>query len=115
MPEQSGSVGFVGFGVGRKGSLWVAHKGRQTPTTHICFRALTRAAVGDFHAAALDAGARDNGVTVVGKRGHDQASSRELMMALVHQPAVLRSRLEMTPWASEAERCLVDHLVNAAG
>jgi hypothetical protein len=29
--EQSG---FVGFGVGRKGSFWVAHKGRQTPPTH---------------------------------------------------------------------------------
>ena len=193
-PEQSGSVGFVGFGVGRKGSLWVAHKGRQTPTTHICFRAPTRAAVRDFHAAALEAGGRDNGapgvrpeyhnsyyaafvlspeghnieavcfedestgfestsvetiayavdgdafdaviaypegpgphpavlvchawggrdgfaearasqltemgyvgaaidVYGVGKRGHDQASSRELMMALVDQPAVLRSRL----------------------
>ena len=59
--EQSGSVGFVGFGVGRKGSFWVAHNGQQTPTTHICFRAPSRAAVRDFHAAALEAGAKDNG------------------------------------------------------
>jgi catechol 2,3-dioxygenase-like lactoylglutathione lyase family enzyme len=49
--EQSGSVGFVGFGIGRKGSFWVAHNGRQNPTAHICFRAPTRAAVRDFHAA----------------------------------------------------------------
>jgi catechol 2,3-dioxygenase-like lactoylglutathione lyase family enzyme len=59
--ERSGSVGFVGFGVGRKGSLWLAQRGRQTPTTHICFRAPTRVAVRDFHAAALGAGAKDNG------------------------------------------------------
>ncbi len=59
--EQSGSVGFVGFGIGRKGSFWVAHNGRQTPPTHICFRAPTRSAVRDFHAAALEAGAKDNG------------------------------------------------------
>jgi catechol 2,3-dioxygenase-like lactoylglutathione lyase family enzyme len=59
--EQSGSVGFVGFGIGRKGSFWLAHKGLQTPAAHICFRAPTRASVRDFHAAALDAGAKDHG------------------------------------------------------
>lgn len=59
--EQSGSFGFVGFGIGRKGSLWLVHSGRQTPPTHICFRAPTRAAVREFHAAALEAGAKDNG------------------------------------------------------
>jgi len=69
--EQSGSVGFVGFGVGRKGSFWLAHNGRQTPTTHICFRAPTRAAVRDFHAAALGAGARDNGGPGVRAEYHD--------------------------------------------
>jgi hypothetical protein len=69
--KQSGSVGFVGFGIGRKGSLWVAHKGRQTPATHICFRAPTRAAVRDFHAAALDAGAKDNGGPGVRPEYHD--------------------------------------------
>jgi catechol 2,3-dioxygenase-like lactoylglutathione lyase family enzyme len=69
--EQSGSVGFVGFGVGRKGSFWVAHKGRQTPPTHICFRAPTRAAVRDFHAAALEAGAKDNGGPGVRPEYHD--------------------------------------------
>lgn len=59
--EQSGSVSFVGFGVGRKGQLWIAEKGRQTPTTHICFRARSRNEVRAFHAAALDAGGTDNG------------------------------------------------------
>jgi catechol 2,3-dioxygenase-like lactoylglutathione lyase family enzyme len=59
--EQSGSVPFVGFGVGRKGQLWLAEKGRQTPETHICFRALARADVRAFHAAGLAAGGRDNG------------------------------------------------------
>ena len=59
--EESGTVAFVGFGIGRKGSFWVAQNGRQTPPTHICFRASTRAAVRAFHGAALDAGAEDNG------------------------------------------------------
>ena len=69
--EQSGSVGFVGFGIGRKGSLWVAHNGRQTPPAHICFRAPGRAAVRNFHAAALGAGAKDNGGPGVRPEYHD--------------------------------------------
>jgi catechol 2,3-dioxygenase-like lactoylglutathione lyase family enzyme len=69
--EQSGSVAFVGFGVGRKGSFWVAHNGRQSPTAHICFRAPTRAAVRGFHAAALGAGAKDNGAPGVRHEYHD--------------------------------------------
>ena len=36
-------------------------KGRQTPSTHICFRALTRAEVREFYQAALGAGGEDNG------------------------------------------------------
>lgn len=59
--EQSGTVGFIGFGIGRKGSFWVAETGQQTPMAHICFRAPTRAAVRAFYDAALDAGATDNG------------------------------------------------------
>ncbi len=69
--EQSGSVACVGFGIGRKGSLWVAHNGRQTPAAHICFRAPTRAAVRNFHAAALRAGAKDNGAPGVRPEYHD--------------------------------------------
>ena len=59
--EQSGSVAFVGLGIGGKGSFWLAEGGRQTPATHICFRAPSRAAVRAFYSAALEAGAEDNG------------------------------------------------------
>lgn len=59
--EQTGAVAFAGFGRGRKGSLWLAGRGRQTPVTHICFRAASRADVRAFHAAALAAGGVDNG------------------------------------------------------
>lgn len=59
--EQSGSVAFAGFGIGRKGQLWIAEKGRQTPETHICFRAKDRSDVRAFHAAGLAAGGSDNG------------------------------------------------------
>jgi len=59
--EQSGNEAFAGFGIGRKGSFWIAESGQQTPQTHICFRASSRQAVRDFHAAALDAGGSDNG------------------------------------------------------
>lgn len=59
--EQSGSVAFVGFGIGRKGQLWIAGRGRQTPPTHICFRATSRAAVRAFYEAGLAAGGTDNG------------------------------------------------------
>ena len=59
--EQSGSVAFVGFGVGRKGQLWIAEKGPQSPATHICFRADRRTDVRAFYEAALAAGGTDNG------------------------------------------------------
>ncbi len=59
--EQSGTVAFAGYGIGRKGQLWIAEKGRQTPSTHICFRALSREAVRKFHAAGIAAGGTDNG------------------------------------------------------
>ena len=59
--EQSGSEAFAGFGIGRKGSLWLRASGQQTPRTHICFRAQSRAAVRSFHASALLAGGVDHG------------------------------------------------------
>lgn len=58
---QSGSVDFAGFGRGRKGSLWLAESGRQSPATHLCFRAETLDQVRAFHVAALAAGGLDNG------------------------------------------------------
>lgn len=59
--EQSGSVAFVGFGIGRKGQFWVAGHGPQTPPAHICFRTSSRKAVRDFHATGLANGGTDNG------------------------------------------------------
>lgn len=58
---QSGSVAYAGFGIGRKGQLWIAEDGPQTPSGHICFRAPSRQAVRDFHAAGLANGGTDNG------------------------------------------------------
>jgi catechol 2,3-dioxygenase-like lactoylglutathione lyase family enzyme len=59
--EASGDVALAGFGLGRKGTLWLAARGKQTPPTHVCFRAKTRAAVRNFYEAALTAGGVDNG------------------------------------------------------
>ena len=59
--EASGDVALAGFGVGRKGTLWLAARGQQSPPTHICFRARTRTAVRGFYSLALAAGGIDNG------------------------------------------------------
>jgi catechol 2,3-dioxygenase-like lactoylglutathione lyase family enzyme len=59
--EQSGSVAHAGFGIGRKGQLWLSCDGPQTPHAHICLRAETRRAVRAFHAAGLANGGSDNG------------------------------------------------------
>jgi catechol 2,3-dioxygenase-like lactoylglutathione lyase family enzyme len=59
--EQSGSVAHAGFGIGRKGQLWLSGDGPQTPSAHICFRAGSRQAVRDFYAAGLANGGSDNG------------------------------------------------------
>ena len=70
--EMSGSVAFVGFGFGRKGSLWIAEKGRQTPATHICFRAPSRDAVRSFYEAALAEGGHDNGAPGIRPEYHPE-------------------------------------------
>ena len=54
-------VPVCGYGIGRKGSFWLAQDGRQTPSAHIAFRAKTRSAVRAFYTAAIDAGGKDNG------------------------------------------------------
>ncbi len=70
--EQTGIADFLGFGMGRKGVLWIAQKGQQTPDTHICFRASSRAAVRAFHAAALAAGGTDHGAPGVREEYHSE-------------------------------------------
>jgi hypothetical protein len=51
----------VGFGDRRKPSFWLKAGPSGTQPMHIAFQAPNRAAVDAFHAAALEAGARDNG------------------------------------------------------
>lgn len=70
--EWSGTVAFVGFGIGRKGQLWLAEKGQQSPLAHICFRAASRAAVRAFFDAGLAAGGRDNGAPGIREKYHSE-------------------------------------------
>ncbi len=67
---QTGTAAYVGFGVGRKGQLWLAEKGTQTPAAHICFRAPARGAVRAFHAAGLSNGGSDNGAPGIREEYH---------------------------------------------
>lgn len=59
--EMTGSIPSAGFGPKGKPVFWIAPKGRQTPAQHIAFGADSRAMVDAFHAAAITAGATDNG------------------------------------------------------
>lgn len=49
------------LGVGRKGTLWLAQDGQQSPSAHFAFRATSRQAVRDFHEAAVSTGGTCNG------------------------------------------------------
>ena len=51
----------VGLGRGGKPSLWLSQGAPPVSPLHIAFAARTRAEVDAFHAAALAAGAKDNG------------------------------------------------------
>src|SRR5205823_583668 len=54
--------GFAGLGVKPKPDFWIAAaENRKYDQLHIAFRARTRKQVDDFYAAALKAGAGDNG------------------------------------------------------
>jgi len=50
-----------GFGVRGKPDFWIAVGGPATPQAHIAFHAADRATVDAFYAAAMAAGATDNG------------------------------------------------------
>jgi catechol 2,3-dioxygenase-like lactoylglutathione lyase family enzyme len=51
---------YAGFGVKPKPDFWIA-KGPLQPNVHVAFRADNRAVVDAFYAAAMSAGATDNG------------------------------------------------------
>jgi catechol 2,3-dioxygenase-like lactoylglutathione lyase family enzyme len=50
----------AGFGIRGRDDFWI-HEGRPVGRMHVAFDAESREAVDAFHAAALEAGARDNG------------------------------------------------------
>ena len=56
--------GVVGFGAQRKPELWLREGGGREPV-HVALRSPDRATVDAFHAAALEAGGRDNGAAGV--------------------------------------------------
>ena len=49
------------FGTEERGEFWIIESAKTFTPRHIAFRAATREAVDRFHAAAVAAGARDNG------------------------------------------------------
>src|SRR4051794_11105376 len=54
--------GAVGYGLPGRPQFWLQPEGRYAPgPTHVAFHAPDRARVDGFHAAALEAGGRDNG------------------------------------------------------
>lgn len=61
LPAEIAGAACTGFGFGRKGTFWIAESGRQTPSTHYCFRARSRAQVRAFYEAGISAGGTDNG------------------------------------------------------
>lgn len=71
-PDITGRAHFVAFGKGRKGNLWIAATGQQTPATHFCFRVGSRAAVRAFHEQAIAAGGVDNGAPGVREMYHPE-------------------------------------------
>ena len=67
--EMSGGYEGCGFGPPGRPQFWVGKgSGKPGSGSHIAFSAQTRAQVDAFHAAALSAGARDNGAP--GPRPH---------------------------------------------
>jgi catechol 2,3-dioxygenase-like lactoylglutathione lyase family enzyme len=58
----SSGDGYAGLGPKGQPALWLyAHQGAVGASTHVAFRATSRAAVDRFHAQGLAAGGRDNG------------------------------------------------------
>jgi catechol 2,3-dioxygenase-like lactoylglutathione lyase family enzyme len=55
-----------------KPDFWVAQRGEQTTGAHVAFRVESRDLVDAFHAAALEAGGRDNGPPGPRPRYHEQ-------------------------------------------
>jgi catechol 2,3-dioxygenase-like lactoylglutathione lyase family enzyme len=59
--EQSGGDAYMGYGSDGRAYFWMSESQTPTGRLHVAFVAKDRASVDAFHAAALAAGARDNG------------------------------------------------------
>ncbi len=57
----TGSFDVPGFGKNQKPDFWLSQSSKVTPPLHIAFAATSRAEVDAFYAAAMAAGATDNG------------------------------------------------------
>ncbi len=60
-PEVTGHAAVAGLGADGKPCFWISGTGLPSPGLHVALRAENRAQVDAFHAAAMAAGARDNG------------------------------------------------------
>jgi catechol 2,3-dioxygenase-like lactoylglutathione lyase family enzyme len=56
-----GHGGHLGFGTPQRPDFWIGSGRAPSASVHVAFAASTRAEVDAFHAAALEAGGRDNG------------------------------------------------------
>jgi catechol 2,3-dioxygenase-like lactoylglutathione lyase family enzyme len=65
--ESGAASDYTGFGCDQKPFFWIG-QGEVASGMHLCFAADTRAQVDAFYAAAINAGARDNGAP--GLRSH---------------------------------------------
>ena len=78
---QSADESSAGFGSGDTTSLWISEGTPVSAAVHLAFAAPSRAAVGAFHVAALEAGGRDNG-----KPGLRENYSPTYYAAFAHDP-----------------------------
>jgi catechol 2,3-dioxygenase-like lactoylglutathione lyase family enzyme len=60
----------AGFGYKGRDDFWI-HEGRPLGRMHVAFAAVSREEVDAFHAAALEAGARDNGAPGLRPQYHE--------------------------------------------
>lgn len=70
--DAGGDMAAGGFSVGDSGNpdFWIASGGKTAPALHVAFEARDRNAVKGFHAAALAAGASDNGAPGIRAKYH---------------------------------------------
>jgi catechol 2,3-dioxygenase-like lactoylglutathione lyase family enzyme len=69
-PDMADGHTHLGFGPPARPHFWISTSGRLDGRLHLAFAAETRAKVDAFYAAALDAGARDNGPPGLRPRYH---------------------------------------------